>query len=617
MPLPYSGVFFRLLLCTIFVQGCTMDYDQLADDRVQYSKKNKGNIVIVAIEDPEKTEYIQGVQLAVQQVNQRYGKLLGRKLELLIEKGAQDFETVLPVIQKIAANPKVTAVVGHRTSKIAVPASVIYEKSKIVFLPSFATAKGLTNHGFSFVFRMAPNNLVMAEQMASMSKILGYQNIVSLYAHDSDSREFAFSFEDAALKLGINFVFRSAFSADNENYRPLITRFKNHPVDAVFISAMTQPSMRMIKQLRSMGIKAPILGGDRINPRLFSKLMGEEGDNTIIPTQYRRQNKTNINQQFRALYQKTYQTDADDHAAQGYDSIMLVVAAIERAQSTMPTSLSSALHYIPFWQGVSGVLGFNDQGELLGKHYYFKLFKRGKWKMIPGIHIPYTLDKFTRDIAHIRGEQDITPFKKSFSHRLHLIDFKKLNLDLMHEILQFQTLGWIYDESHEDLAAEKIILQYLANKKGFTLVECGIPFIRLTQQESQQRLIECYGTLAPSVQALYLSVSENMEQSFIKRLNYSLQAFEVPVFAYQANDAPLNMGLSLTFERTDIQLNNPKAIDTFSGILNKIKAFELVDRLADMPYISANLGLLNQFGFLASKEILSLSPHPPRMKNEQ
>jgi len=45
----------------------------------------------------------------------------------------------------------VAAVLGHRTSVVAIPASVTYEASRVLFLPPFATASRLTLHGFQYV----------------------------------------------------------------------------------------------------------------------------------------------------------------------------------------------------------------------------------------------------------------------------------------------------------------------------------------------------------------------------------------------------------------------------------------------------------------------------------
>ena len=180
------------LTVLILLQGCSVDYQQLAADRAEYAEENQGDIVIVAIEEQLESNYLKGIQLAVRQVNDRPDKLLGRPLKLMIEQGQPAFEDNLSTLRTISANPEVTAVLGHRSSRIAVPASVIYEKSQIVFLSPFSTAKELTNHNFKFVFRMIPNNLMLGEQLASVAHILGYQTMISLYAHTDAYRKFCF-----------------------------------------------------------------------------------------------------------------------------------------------------------------------------------------------------------------------------------------------------------------------------------------------------------------------------------------------------------------------------------------------------------------------------------------
>ena len=216
---------------------------------------------------------------------------------------------------------------------------------------------------------------------------------------------FAFTFEDAAMKQNINFVFRRAFTEYKEDYRSLISQFRNKKFDAIFLSTGNASSIRIIQQLRDMGLNMPILSGDGINPHIFSQTESSSTNNTIMPTVYHTEGKTIINQTFKAEYKKTYSIEADSNAAQGYDSVMLLVTAIDKAQSTLPTTLASTLRYIPYWVGVTGLHAFNDQGEILGKHYYFQIMKDHQWHQIPNIYSPYTLENFEHSrSAHKRKE---------------------------------------------------------------------------------------------------------------------------------------------------------------------------------------------------------------------
>jgi branched-chain amino acid transport system substrate-binding protein len=147
----------------------------MAERRLDFARKNKGDIHVVAIQDRSNSNYVNGLLLAKEIINQRPDKLLGRDLNIHIEHEGDDFSTTKSTIERIAINPKIVAVLGHRRSVVAVPASVIYENSQVIFMPSFSTAKALTGHGFDYVFRMVPNTEIMTGQLASVAKTLGYQ----------------------------------------------------------------------------------------------------------------------------------------------------------------------------------------------------------------------------------------------------------------------------------------------------------------------------------------------------------------------------------------------------------------------------------------------------------
>ena len=193
---------------------------------------------------------------------------------------------------------------------------------------------------------------------------------------------------------------------------------------------------------------------------------------------------------------------------------------------------------------------------------------------------------------------------------MHPFDLKKTQLDLVHELLKYKRLGWIYDEGQSEIiASEARWLQALARKKRFTLRSCGIPFSTLDSIKTEKQLVQCYGKLATSVDAIYITISPNMDQSLMKRLNQSLHTYQVPALAFQADNEILNMGLTIKLGRAGVAPRTPGSIGIFSGILTKIKAFELSDKLSNMPKITADLKLLTEYGKLQSKDLLTLAPH--------
>jgi ABC-type branched-subunit amino acid transport system substrate-binding protein len=622
-----------LMVC-LNLAACSPDYDQMALQRLEYARQNKGDIHIVAVQDTYKSNYLNGVLLAAEEVNKRPDKLLGRTLNVSIEQDGESFDDTKPTIRRIAADPKVTAVLGHRSSGIAVPASVVYERSQILFIPPFSTAQELTGHNFQYVFRMTPNAEVMAEQIASVAQYLGYKNMVILYSREDLSRELAFLFEDAAVKRGIKLVQNSSFFEKEDNYRPLISQFTGKNFDAVFIASPPQAGGNMVRQLREMGINKPILGSDGFNLPAYAKTAGEAGQNTIVPAVYRPNSQNPRDTNFIQRYKDKYQEEPDYNAAQGYDSVMLLAAAIEKAGSTVPALLASTMHYLPAWLGVSGLYAYDERGDLYGKHFVFNALKQGKFSPLPAIHVPFLLDRFEKHLtATAPGDNTLskadpptapqtggqpavaqpdqpskpTSFAEIFSTPMYSDDHKVRLLELAQTIFQFKRLGLIYEDTENGrLAAAYPIVKQMTEQSGVKLVGCDIPFSALSKNEIELELISCYGKLSLNADAVFINNYAGINPTLIGRLNNGMTFFKVP--AIYIGEKPDLTGLDIVLNRrTDVDPQGRGNMEVYRGLLHNIKVHELASHLLGMPEIAINLGSLQYQGF-SDRPLLDLAP---------
>jgi branched-chain amino acid transport system substrate-binding protein len=601
-----------LLLSLSALTGCGIDYEDVAKRRGEYARLGKGDIVVAAIAEPWAANYVNGIQLAAQQINERPGKLLGRKVNVrVMPSPGTNFHDVQGTVLKLAKDPRVSAVLGHRRSEIAIPASVVYEASKVIFMPPFATAKGLTALNFKFVFRMLPNSSVMADQIASVAELLGHKDIVLLYTQDEHNRELAFMFEDAAIKRGMGFVHRRSFNADEQDYRELITQFVNKPNDMIFLAAGTVAGARMVQQLREMGVKSPIMGGESLNARSFADAAGPAGDNTIVPILYRTKAGSQTNRGFVSEYQQAYGVEPDQGAAQGYDSLRLLADAISQAKSTVPSLISSTLHYLPFWAGVTGVHSFDAQGDVTGKKYFFQVLRDGKWHFLPGVHMPYFLERFDRFVKSQPARKGVVPtFAKPFSNNLHPDDLRSLQLDFLHEILQFQQLGVVYGEQIPGVLPDSVErMVALGEKRGFGVESCGVAFSQADKKQIERQLLNCYGKLAIKVNALNVTGFKGVDKDLVVRLQRPLKEYKIPVLAL-LGDADFDEGMSIRMGKFGEKQNikTDYYVNLFGGILHDTKVYELAEKLENLPLLGVNLKVLNDYGLLHSGSLVGLAP---------
>ena len=601
--------FFKICLFTIIgllvVSSFEPDFEGMAESRHFYASLNKGDIKIVAIQDYAKTNYVKGIRLAVEEINSRSEKLLGRNINLSIVNEGRNFKESKPVIRRIAGDPEAVAVLGHRKSSIAIPASVIYEKSQVIFLPSFATSKMLTGHNFQYVFRMAPNNETMAKQLSSIAHILGYRKVVILYARDDVSRELAFVFEEASLSKGIKLIKRASFFEDENNFRSIISQFNSEPFDAVFIASGARSAARLTKQLREMGIDKPILGNDSLQSASYSQISGNSANKTILPSLYHEDENNSLKLEFTKNYQRKFNQKPDYNAAQGYDSMNLLAAAITRAGATTPPLISSTLHFMPAWVGVTGIHAFDTSGEMQGKKYFFQTWRGGKLIKLPAVHASYLLNRFQNSLT-VEGAPDnnVTDFSTQLTKRMHDDDHKTYLLDLAHEILRFKKIGIIFENTQ---VGRKIsgydLLASLAKRKDIKIVGCQIPFALLNKTDTQDALIDCYGKLSLSTNAILVSPLLGVNQTLIKRLNGGLTFFKIPTISLDARNEPNNITLSLT-KRTDI---DKFSVNVFNGLLHNQKIHEFSEKLKGIPDIKINLENMQHIG-QGDTPVLLLSP---------
>lgn len=591
----------------LWLIGCSSpDFEQMALNRLEYAQHSKDDIEIAVFEDHD-DHYLQGIFLAVEEINQRSDKLIGRTLKVHIEHDSTSFEGSKAAIRRVADNPKIIAVLGHTKAAIAIPASVAYDRSQLIFIPPFTSAQGLTSHNFQYVFRMMPNAKIMAEQLVSVASLMGYKNMVILYERDDINRELAFLFEDAAIQKNITLVQNSSFFGRDENYRNLISQFNTKPIDAVFIAASAAITGKMVTQLREMGINKPILGSEDLNLPAYVEAAGSNAENTIIPSVYNRFNEKNPqNVTFVQHYKARYGLDPDSDAAQGYDSVMLAATAIQKAGGTTPTLLASTLHYLPAWQGVTGLHAYSREGDLYGKKYLFNVWQKGQWHSLPAIHIPYVLERFEKSEGQHVSNSTLS-LREKFSKPLSDEGRKMALLELAHATLGFNKLGIIYENTDSGkLSSDYKVIQSVSERRGFKVFECKIPFSTLAIKEIERELIDCFGKLSLSTDVQYIAGFDGINQNLINKLNRILPLFRSTSIALEQKPGNVNLSLLLD-KRSDVDALGLGDMQVYRNLLNGIKLHELADSLHNLPEITINLQELQKVG-IPDQKLLQLSP---------
>ncbi len=358
--------------------ACDMTYQQSAQERVARAEQGRGDVVIGVVWEQQgyPRHFVEGAQLAVDEINVAGGILGGRKIRLHVAQQEKNAP------KQIAANLDLVAVVGHANSDSAIAGAVTYAYHNILFLAPHATNIKLTQHGFENVFRTTPNNAVLAQALAEFCHAVAeYKKIVILHSRDSHSEELGAMFYEAATRQKIQIVQFSSYFSQTRDLRRLIARFKNKSFDAIFIADGYQSGGQLMRQIREMGITAPFIGSDQMDSFGLWQSAKEAAEGTVVPSVF--DPRGELARQFIEKFTFAYpELEVDSAAAQGYDAIKLLAYVMHESSATIPIVVGNTLRYMPRWLGVTGEHLFDENGEIISKAVVFKALRNGRFEYL-------------------------------------------------------------------------------------------------------------------------------------------------------------------------------------------------------------------------------------------
>lgn len=569
-----------LATLTLVLAGCEQSYESMAEARATYAHNGQGPIVVAVVDDPGQKSYLRGIELAAKHINENAGGLIGRPLEIRVFPGGSSFEAMRPTIRRITGDPRISAVMGHRFSHIAIRASIAYETADLLFYPSFATDPKMTRHRFTFILRMLPDSAVMATQSASIAQLFGYRRIAVIHGRDKYSRNVAFLFEDAARSRGITMSYRSSFFSDEENFHSIIGNMALEEFDAIYLSASSAPSAHFVRQLREMGIFKPVIGSDAvISGDAFRMAVGSAGDQVIAPISYDPSNRMATNRRFVADYKEHYDATPDAGAALGYDTLLVFANTVERTGLTEPAALSAAAHFGAPAVGITGFYAHDLDGDVLGKTLQFKVLRNRRWRSLKAVEAPYRIADLNARVETLGGASSQTERLLAMSHAFY----------------GFKRLGFI---TYPDQEADWIgIANRVGSKHGFTIVPCTTAPPEDAEDQAAALFDEtkrCYSQLVNEVDALLDISSDQIDPDALRRLNRALRAYGVASFAIDDNRA--DRGLTFALSPAEALRPGPAAAELFEGLLAQSSIADLSRTLANTPVIAVDFDALETMG---------------------
>jgi branched-chain amino acid transport system substrate-binding protein len=293
-----------------------------------------------------------GVRLAVDEIN-KAGGVMGRKIEVIERDDEARNERGVQIAQEMINKEKVTAAVGYINTGVALASQRFFQEAKIPVMNNVATGS-LVTHQFddqpeNYIFRNAAHDSIQAPMIVEEAVTRRGYKKVAILADSTNYGQLGRADLETALGLkGVKAVAVEKFNIKDVDMTAQLLKAKEAGAEVVLTYAIGPELAQIANGMTKLGWKVPMIGSWTLSMANFIDNAGPGGEGARMPQTFIQEPTTPKRQAFIINYLKTFnpknaRIDSPVSAAQGYDSIYLLAAAIKQANSTDGPKIKAAL----------------------------------------------------------------------------------------------------------------------------------------------------------------------------------------------------------------------------------------------------------------------------------
>lgn len=307
------------------------------------------------------------------------GGVLGRKIEILQYDDKNTPEEAATIAQKIVSDNKVSGVIGHFASGVCMTAAPIYQENKIIEISPSASHPDYSGIG-DFIFR---NNTIISKEGAASVDIavnnLGKKNIgiISIMTDwgSNTSKIIKELIEEKGQDAKV--VAHEEVMEGSDDYTPAITKLNEAGADVVICCGMYNLVAPVAKQYKQINPDIEIVGFSNSYSHQLLELGQDAVEGVCFPVIFFSESDEPAVASYVETFTKEYGAAPSALTSQAYDSVGLLLTAIEAAGSTDSDAVKAKLYEIEY-PGVTGNTKFDSNGDV-DKEFIKVTIKEGKF----------------------------------------------------------------------------------------------------------------------------------------------------------------------------------------------------------------------------------------------
>jgi branched-chain amino acid transport system substrate-binding protein len=325
-------------------------------------------------------EQVTGAKIAEQYFNQK-GGVNGTPIKLVFQDTAGDEQGTINAFNTLITQDKVVGIVGPTLSQQAFAADPIAERAKVPVLGPSNTAKGIPQIG-EYISRVsAPVAVVAPNAVKQALKINPQIKKVAVFfaQNDAFSKSETETFQQTIKDQKLDLVTVQKFQTTDTDFQTQATNAINFKPDLIIISGLASDGGNLIKQLRQLGYKGLIIGGNGLNTSNLFPVCQAQCNDVLIAQAYSPELPSEINKAFRDAYKAQNKKEPPQFSAQAFTGVQVFVEALKALDSktklnTLPldqlrTQLNQQILASKFDTPL-GNIAFDPEGEIKQNQFY-------------------------------------------------------------------------------------------------------------------------------------------------------------------------------------------------------------------------------------------------------
>lgn len=292
------------------------------------------------------------VRLATKEINQ-IGGVDGRLLQLVERDDEANPELGVKASRDLVEREKVVATLGFINTGVALAAQKVYQDARVPVINNVSTGAIITRqfvppkYPHNFVFRNSAGDLIQAEMIVADTVDRRKLSKVAIF-HDStpygqQGREML---ERFLAQRNLKPVSVESFSIGDRDLKAQLGRARSAGAQILLTYGIGPELAALANDRAAMGWKVPITGSWTLSLANFIDAAGKNAEGARMPQTFIEEANNLRRTAFITSFHRAYGVSrmaSAVSAAQGYDSMWLLYAALRQAQSTEGDKLREAL----------------------------------------------------------------------------------------------------------------------------------------------------------------------------------------------------------------------------------------------------------------------------------